>query len=133
MQATISPETLTLIEGWTEVQPANFAPLHEVTDTARLESLKDDMRKNGWRGAPIVLDADQAITGSHRYWAVYDLQYREGIEIEIPRIDITDLCDLFDIDWDAHCDEYEDWADRIIHIADKLPADVVAYLGLDLH
>lgn len=127
MQATISPDTIALIEEWTEVREGGIAPLHDALDADKLAVLVQDMNEAGWRGAPLVVDDDQAVTGSHRYWAALETG------TEIPRIDISDLCDLFDIDWIAHVEAFDDWIDRYIHIADRFPVEVRDYLGFDIH
>lgn len=127
MQATIAPETIALIKEWTEVREGGITPVHEVRDTVKYESLVASMEEGGWEGAPLVVDGDQALTGSHRYWAAL------ATYTEIPRIQIEDVCDLFDVDWTAHREELPSEYDAYLNIADKLPADVVAYLGLDIH
>lgn len=127
MQATITPQSVALIHERTEVRQGGINPLHDPYDSAKLAALIEDMTENGWRGAPLVVDGEQALTGSHRYWAALETW------IDIPRVDIEDVCDLFGVDWSGHCDEWEDTHDRYINIADKLPAEIVEYLGLDMH
>lgn len=123
----LDSEILAQIQEWTETHEGGINPLHEVADQSKFEALKTSMDEDGWIGAPLVVDGDQALTGSHRYWAAIETF------TEIPRIDIADLCDVCDIDWDAHRAEYPDSIEAYIAIADVLPADVVAYLGMDLH
>ncbi|WP_280389780.1 hypothetical protein [Nocardia wallacei] len=126
-------DSIALIEEWTETRTGGIDPIHGVQDQAKYQRIMADLRENGWRGAPLVVDDTQALTGSHRFWAVHNLLHDEGIEIEIPRIDIADLCALFDVDWLAHRERFDDWIDAYIDIAEELPADVVAYLGMDMH
>ncbi|MGW6698883.1 hypothetical protein [Nocardia sp. NPDC055049] len=108
-----------------------IAPVHEVQDEAKLGDLVAAIRENGWTGAPLVADGDQGITGAHRFHAVVALR-AEGIFIELPVVQVADLADEFDIDWDTIRAEYTEY-DRYIEFIDRLPADVVDYLGLDLH
>ncbi|MEW1737974.1 hypothetical protein AB0346_18655 [Nocardia beijingensis] len=130
MQSGISPETLALIENLTETSRGGFTPLHEVRDAAKLADLTAGMRRSGWQGPPLVVDGEQALTGSHRYWAAV------ASDTDIPRVAIAELCEALGVDWEAHLEEHDgslriDGAYRTI--ADKLPAEVVYYLGLDLH
>lgn len=127
MQTMIAPETIALIEEWTETRDGGITPVHEVRDDEKYAALVASMEEDGWQGAPIVVDGDQALTGSHRYWAAV------ATFTEVPRIQIEDVCDLFDVDWAEHCEEWPDEYDCHIHIVDKLPAEVVEYLGMDMH
>ncbi|MCX4097729.1 hypothetical protein [Nocardia sp. alder85J] len=124
---TISPAAVALINEWTETHAGGINPVHDAHDQAKLAALIEDMTENGWQGAPLVVDGEQALTGSHRYWAAI------ATCTEIPRIDVTDLCRLFDVDWDTHRDEHYEIYDAYRMLPDLFPADVVAYLGLDLH
>jgi hypothetical protein len=109
-------------------------PLHHVVDTDKLVVLMADMRVRGWHGAPIVVDGDDACTGSHRIAACVKLWNDEGIDIGIPQVEITDVASLYGVDWDAHRQECGDsWYEAVRTISDRLPAAVVEYLGLDAH
>jgi hypothetical protein len=33
----------------------NITPLHAVTDTNKLATIADDMKKNGWTGNPVLI------------------------------------------------------------------------------
>lgn len=124
---TISPDTIALIDGWAETRSGGLTPVHDVQDTAKYDTLVASMETDGWVGAPIVSDGDQAITGSHRYWAAL------ATDTAVPRITVADLCECFDIDWNALRADHFDTIDAYIALAGELPADVVAYLGMDLH
>lgn len=125
-------ELIELINTW--IEPRQWVhPRHEVRDEEHLAILVQSMRDYGWQGPPIVVFDDVAFTGSHRLHAVAML-HAEGIDLEIPTVDITHVCMVCDVDWQAHCDEWGHLTyDRDRTIADKLPAEVVEYLGLDLH
>ncbi len=125
-------ETLRLIEEWAEAEPAYFAPPHDVQDPDKLATLVADMREHGWRGAPIVVCGDQAMTGSHRYWAVQELA-GDDIDIIIPRIDIEKVFSLCDLDWAEWRDQHFDDLDAMRTADEALPREVVDYLGLDMH
>lgn len=63
---------------------AIILPLHEVTDHAKVESIAESMRANGWIGRPILVEDEdanetQAFTGTHRL-AAAELA---GIEPEV--------------------------------------------------
>jgi hypothetical protein len=90
------------------------------------------MATNGWQGAPIVADGENAFTGSHRIAAVARTLNEDGIEVEIPFIQISDLCDLYGIDWAALLDEHGDTYEAAAELRTLLPAAVVAYLGYDV-
>lgn len=119
----------TLTDTLTDDAPASY---HDVTDWNKVATLADTMRHNGWTGAPIVVDHDQAITGVHRIAAIRQL-WADDITIPLPVIDITDLCEAHGIDWAEWVEEQGDWQDAVIRIADKLPPHIVATLGLDAH
>lgn len=124
----IAPETIALISEWTETHQGGINPLHEVVDVEKYETLVADMEENGWKGAPLVVECEQALTGSHRYWAATETF------TGIPRIDVTDLCDLFDADWDTLKNDHGgDWWEAARYLDEVLPREVVDYLGLDLH
>lgn len=127
-----SSELIDLIDTW--IEPQHWIhPRHEVRDEQLLTILIQSMRDYGWQGPPIVVCRDVAFTGSHRLAAIAMLQ-AEGIDLEIPTVDITHICMVCDVDWEAHCQEWgHHTCDRDRLIADKLPAAVVEYLGLDLH
>ncbi|MFI8977146.1 hypothetical protein ACIGO9_29985 [Nocardia asteroides] len=108
-----------------------MAPVHAVTDPAKLAALKASMSDTGWQGAPLVADGDQAVTGAHRHAAVVALR-AEGIFLDFPAVQVADLAAEYDIDWGEIRDEYTEW-DRYIEFADRLPTDVVDYFGFDLH
>lgn len=126
------PELIALINTWIE-QRDWIHPRHEVRDRDLLAILVESMRDYGWQGPPIVVFGDVAFTGSHRLAAVAVLR-AEGVDIAIDAVDIAHVCTVCDVDWPAHCQQ---WGHRTYErdrtIADKLPAGVVSYLGLDLH
>jgi hypothetical protein len=137
MQAAISPDTIAVINESTETTAAGIQSIDQAVEPAKLDTIKDSMREYGWQGAPLVVAGEQALTGTHRLAAI-DALRAEGTEIEIPRIEVADLCELFGIDWQALEDDYGmndgmDWYDAARHLDEVLPRDVVDYLGLDIH
>lgn len=125
-------ELIDTINTW--IEPAHWVdPRHEVRDAAHLQMLVDSIRANGWVGAPIVVHGENAFTGAHRLAAI-DILRDEGIEIDIPTVEIERICHICDVDWAAHCQEWDGLTyDRDRTIAEKLPAEIVEYYGLDLH
>lgn len=124
------------IDGLVDTTTGLFTPLHEVTDPAKVDALAADMAEHGWRGAPIVTEGGSggnAFTGVHRIAAVARLLNTEGIETEVPYVDIADLCEQYDIDWAALLDEYDgETYEAAAALRHLLPREVVDYLGLDV-
>ncbi|WP_040793306.1 ParB N-terminal domain-containing protein [Nocardia paucivorans] len=129
MHANVAPEILAQIEELTEISycGCGFDPLDGIVDPDKVAALAASMRENGWCGAPIVVHGEQALTGTHRYWAARET------DTDIPRIQIEDVCDICDVDWAAHCEWWTTRYDCYVRIAEELPREVVEYLGLDLH
>lgn len=112
-----------------------FDPPHEVTDPDKHAALLADMRVRGWQGPPLVTTEGEggwSFTGAHRIAAVRDLWNDEGIEIEIPYVDIADLCQRYGIDWNALCEEHHDEHWAATEVKRLLPHEVVDYLGFDV-
>ena len=142
-----TPQTLALVESWTERGSADdFTPPHGVRDETKFLALVDDLRERGWQGAPVVI-ADPngprgmtGVTGSHRIAAaehLYELWLHDdpaGCEIEIPYVSLVDLFAASGSDYDAEvaAQEGDEW-EVLIHVDDHLPANLVAYLGIDAH
>lgn len=121
--------TIDALAEWCTTFPT---PAHQADDADRLAALRASMDENGWVGAPVLVDGEQALTGSHRITAAA----REMLDA-IPRVEVRDLAAAYGIDWDAlvadQCgDETLLWYRAAIELADLLSADVVAYLGMDL-
>lgn len=114
-------------------------PLHSAEDAAKVMRLADDMAANGWQGAPLVVDGEQAITGSHRIAALAALVNGQGIEVHAPRVQISDVFAAAGLDWSAHLAEhgadagYWQWYEAAAAAGHVLPAELVEYLGLDAH
>lgn len=117
----------------TETKPFGLDPLHEVTDRAKVAILVKDMAVHGWTGPPIVADGEQAYTGVHRIAAVTLLANSDGIEVQIPRVQISDLCALYDVDWAALTDDCNgDRYEAATSLHSLLPVAVLEYLGYDV-
>ena len=109
-------------------------PPHEVTNQVKLNDLVEDMASRGWVGPPVVVHGEWALTGSHRIAAVVELWNNHGVDVPIPRVDIQEVCAAYGVDWDYSLDGWcGDRYEAAREVADRLPADVVDYLGLDLH
>lgn len=123
-----------VIEALTDTNPYRPEPPHEVDDEQKVADLVRQMSAHGWQGAPLVVHGDTAVTGSHRITAAREVLDATGREVQIPRVEIADVCDAYGIDWDAVMDEADmDVLTAAQMVADRLPADVVDYLGMDLH
>lgn len=120
------------LDSITETASFGVDPPREVTDRAKLAALTADMATHGWRGAPIVVDGEQALTGSHRIAAVTALWNTEGMGIPIPRVEISELCEMVELDWLALVDEFTDRYEAAAALQLLLPRDVVEYLGYDV-
>jgi hypothetical protein len=121
------------IDELTDLKTSGVAPLHGVYDAAKLDLLIAGMTTHGWRGAPIVVDGEQGLTGSHRIAAANHLWNRDGIEIPIPQVQVSELCASFDLSWGSVLEEYDGdtyWAAAALR--DLLPREVVDYLGYDV-
>jgi len=117
----------------TEVSHGGLNPLHDVTDRAKVASLAADMAERGWQGPPLVVDGENALTGTHRIAAVRALRNTEGIRVAVPRVEIADLCAAYGLDWAALRDQHDGdsyWAAAALR--DVLPPETVDYLGFDV-
>jgi hypothetical protein len=119
-----------VIRRLTEVHAGGIEPVHRSTDPEHLAELQESMQLDGWIGAPLVVDGEQALTGAHRYDAA------QAAEIAIPRVQAADLAAAYGIDWTALLESFGDdphrWYPAAIALAKLLPADVAEYLGTDL-
>ncbi|WP_215544872.1 hypothetical protein [Amycolatopsis sp. CA-230715] len=114
-----------------------FNAPHDVVDRGKLAALMRDMAERGWQGPPLLVDGENAFTGSHRIGAVSGLWNTECIEIVIPYVEAAELCAEFDVDWatlvEDNAADFGDITDLSQRLAELLPAEVVDYLGMDLH
>ena len=106
-------------------------PLHDWTDLAKRDELVESMEENGWIGAPIVVLSEiQALTGAHRIAAAV----KAGVDA--PRVTVEDLCALYGLDWASIRAEWPDdtmsWYPAAASLRDRLPREVVEYLGYDV-
>ena len=114
-------------------------PLHEVRDEQHKERLKKSIKENGWEGAPlVVMNEEQLITGSHRYYAVKDLE-EEGdfMEQDIPTIEIEEVFEEADLDFEEIMEE-NDYPDinfefgLFVEAIRQLPNNIKEKYGIDL-
>lgn len=134
METITAYEVAEQIARITYLAPGTMAePLNGVVDHDKLAVLVDDMAERGWQGAPIVVDGDNAFTGSHRIAAAVKLWNEHAIDVQIPRVEITDLCELYDLNWDAILEDHEgSFYDAAASLRFALPREVVDYLGYDV-
>jgi hypothetical protein len=125
MQTTEITENVT----W---QTGTVDPLHENIDSDKVHALATSMTERGWVGAPIVVDGDRALTGTHRLAAVRMVQ-DEGYDLAWPAVEIADLCAEHGLSWTAIREDNIDWYGAVVQVSDLLPADVCAAYGLDAH
>jgi hypothetical protein len=108
-------------------------PPHRASDPAKVCELVAAMRDRGWDGPPVVVDDGIALTGSHRLAAVMELA-TAGTYVRVPLVDLAKVCARFGVDWEVHrAEQGGNWYDAARALPDRLPREVVEYLGLDLH
>lgn len=109
-------------------------PIQNPTDQAKVDRLTEDMATSGWQGPPLVTDGENALNGSHRIAAVAQAWNNNGIQVDIPVVEISELCQTHGLDWDQIQDDAGgDWHQAVAELPHRLPADVVDRLGLDVH
>ena len=125
---TETPPLAEVLDDLTETSEGGIQPAHTPTDPAHLAAIRWSMEMDGWIGAPLLVDGEQALTGSHRFYAA------QAAEVDIPRVQAADLAAAYGLDWAGIlADNDDDWYRAGIALTALLPADVVEYLGLDLH
>lgn len=130
MQTTIESRIAECVR----LRPASSQPQpqHDSLDRHKVDQLKSDMRQRGWQGPPVVVDGELAVTGTHRLKARAELA-NEGYDLDLPEVELSEVCAQAGIDWPAHCDEHLNWDEAVRTIEAMLPRAVVDYLGLDAH
>lgn len=69
-------------------------PPHEIDNFAKLENLKSSILKSGWRGPPLIVNGDQALTGTHRLAAAKQIGLRLVPVVELSVLDESDLTQI---------------------------------------
>ena len=88
------------------MEPLKIENLYPVTDTEKLDSLKIEMKENGFKNIPsiVVIETETgfyAITGSHRWEAATQLGI--DIHVELFQIDEIELIvDRDDVDLEGY-------------------------------
>ncbi len=99
----------------------NLIEVHGVKDKSKLDHLVDDMKKNGWRGDPLLVFDDgngtYALNGSHRIAAAR----QTGIDIPVIYVDDSKLMSALD--------ETGETFDEIIGSGDDRVADFLRKAG----
>lgn len=121
------------ITALTTTSTGTFNPWNDVDDPDKVDALMASMAEDGWVGAPLVVDGDNAYTGSHRIAAQARLWNREGIDVPIPVVDVDDLATEFGLSWQDIRAAEPDTNDAVIELIRLLPEQVVDYLGMDIH
>lgn len=118
------------------VDPNAVRTWHEAWDAAKLATLIDSMRTQGWTGAPVVVIPREgcdpvAITGSHRITAARE------VGIDVPTVNLDDLLAAEDTSLAQLDEEYGDidgdHYEAIVRLDYHLSAEVVEIYGLDAH
>lgn len=118
---------------------------HDHYDADHLAEIKDSIAAHGWQGVPLVTYGKHLLTGTHRYLACKQLQWRER---DIPTISIEQVFAEAGLDFAAVCREYEvdpralqspyptdqrqALADYVAYIQPELPPLVTEKYGLDM-
>lgn len=108
-------------------------PPHPQLDGDHTRQLADSIDEHGWDGPPLVMLDDIAVTGSHRYAALNELFNESGAIIDVPVIDLRDVCAEYSADYEAHCKRYNSDTEALTRMEEILPHEVIDYLGLDMH
>lgn len=117
----------------TSAEAGSLNPLHAAVDRDKLNHLVADIDENGWQGAPLVVDGENAFTGAHRIAAAAKLWNEHSISVEIPRVEISDLCEMYGLDWAEMVEQYDgDTYEAASALRAELPSEVVDYLGFDV-
>lgn len=116
----------------TTTRPSDLLAPHDADDQDKVVALASSMREYGWIGAAVVVTGDQALTGSHRI-AAADLA-----DVDVPIIEIADLMAEHGQSWDELLADHDmgdgmGWYEAGRWLDHHLPAEVIAYYGLDLH
>lgn len=109
-----------------------FEPPHEVRDEQKVADLVASLDTYGWDGPPLLVEGECAVTGSHRIPAV-DVLTRGGTSLEVPVLDIAELAADYGIDWQLLRKQHPYLEEAAQQLAELLPSEVVATLGMDLH
>lgn len=109
------------------IAPADLLAWNDVADAEKIAGLIASMEADGWTGAPVVVDGDQAVTGSHRIAAACK------VGLDIPTVSIRDLFAEAGLDYDDAVEEYGDRYEVIVHADRFLPASIIDRYGLDAH
>lgn len=105
----------------------DIAPWNDAHDADKVAALVASMRTDGWTGAPVVVDTEQAMTGSHRIAAA------RLAGIEIPTVDIRALFADAGLDYDDTVAERGDRYEVIVRMEEFLPGSVIDEYGFDAH
>jgi hypothetical protein len=100
---------------------------HQPEDEAKITALIESMEADGWKGAPLVVDGDQLLTGMHRYEATRRLEWRWQ---DVPVIEIADVFEEAGLDYQAAMQEagYD-----LVTALCELPEAVRDEYGIDIH
>lgn len=105
------------VGGWCEPE-LTFTDIMEFSvpndvDEGHVRQLAESIRRNGWRGAPIIVDAESGlcVTGSHRMAALRLLNEEDDEDLDLQDMEVA---------YDAH-DIIQDWYER--NTDDTFPYD----------
>ncbi|MFD7868122.1 hypothetical protein [Streptomyces sp. NPDC059783] len=120
MQTAVNPLALPLHH----IDPESYTtgPNWEFYEQAVVDEITASMRVDGWKGSPLVIEPDHALSfnGTHRLHAAV----QAGLE-EVPAVTLTDLFTACGLDLQQICDDGSlgyTWDRR--EIIEHLPEDV---------
>lgn len=116
----------------TRPSSCRFEPPHDVRDEHKVAHLVASLDTYGWDGPPLLVEGERAVTGAHRIPAV-DVLTRRGTSLEVPFLDVAELAADYGIDWQLLREQYPHLDEAAQQLAELLPNEVVATLGMDLH
>lgn len=136
MTTSVNPSVAAKIAAITYTTADTFTPPHPVVDQGKVDTLAADMAVRGWHGPPIVIEGGPggtAYTGTHRLAAAIQARRDRDEWVEVPYIDIGELCEVYGIDWNELCDNFYDITyQAAAELRFMLPREVVDYLGFDV-
>lgn len=115
-----------------------YQPFHGVQDQDKLESLVASMAANGWVGDPIVVDGEDALTGSHRLAAaeIVNDRWEAGDDVQFVEIETVDLDEVFaeaGIDLVQTMEAAPAGYDFYLEVVSVLPQSLRDAYGIDMH
>lgn len=112
----------------------DLIPYHEVQDSAKLQSLIESMKRNGWTGEPLVEHQGYLLNGSHRFAAACEV-LKDNYQFKPQVVSLEDIVDLSDVafeDIDLVQEGYN-WQLGVTELIRDYDASLIDQYGLDIH